>query len=276
MKTVSFQYQTELVFSSPARDHRFVLRILPQSDGRQKIKNLSWYIDPLSTAWQTSNSFGNDALSGFINAPHNHFRFGIHAQAEVTDAPYTLPGEEFSQGHGGAKEYLGLLPRVLLYPTELTRAHKGLVDFYNESAQYAPDDTLQRVQYFSHAVHTRLRYERGVTVNTTTAQEAFDMGAGVCQDYAHILLAILRLDKIPCRYVAGLASDYGETHAWVEAWITDRYYGVDPTRDKLIDEGYIAFSRGRDFEDCSVERGMFKGACRGTQTINLSMEVSQC
>ena len=264
MKTVSFQYQTELVFSSPASDHRFILRILPKSDGRQNIKNLSWRIDPQSAVWQTSDGFANDALSGFINASHDYFRFGIQGTAEMTDAPYIL----------FEKEILSLLPRVLLYPTELTSVRGTLADFYKELEKSAPDGALQRVQYFSHAVHTRLRYERGITVNTTTAQEAFDGGVGVCQDYAHILLALLRYGGVPCRYVAGLASDYGETHAWVEAWIDDRYYGIDPTRDKLIDEGYIALSRGRDFEDCSVERGVFKGMCRGTQTIKLSMEIS--
>ena len=209
--------------------------------------------------WRTGDSFGNETLSGFINAPHTHFRFGIQGTAEVSDAPYTLSNEP---------------ERVLLYPTKLTGVRGALADFYNDLAHSAPDDTLERVQYFSRAVHSRLRYERGVTVNSTTALEAFDLGAGVCQDYAHILLALLRLNKIPCRYVAGLASDYGETHAWVEAWIADRYYGIDPTRDKLIDEGYIALSRGCDFEDCSVERGVFKGACRGTQTIKLNMEIS--
>jgi transglutaminase-like putative cysteine protease len=210
--------------------------------------------------WRTTDGFGNEALSGFINAPHNHFRFGIEAMAEVTDAPYIVCPEP---------------ERVLLCPTELTGVRGALANFYNETAKSAPGDTLERVQFFSHAVHTCLRYERGITANTTTAQEAFDGGVGVCQDYAHILLALLRNGGIPCRYVAGLASDYGETHAWVEAWIGDRYYGIDPTRDKLIDEGYIALSRGRDFEDCSVERGVFKGACRGTQTIKLSMEISQ-
>jgi len=260
MKTVSFQYQTELIFSSPASDHRFLLRILPQNDGRQSIKNLSWHIDPPCTVWRTIDGFGNDALSGFINAPHNHFRFGIEGTAEVTDAPYTVSREP---------------ERVLLYPTELTQVRGSLANFFYELKKSAPYDILQRVQYFSHAVHNCLRYERGVTVNSTTAQEAFDLGVGVCQDYAHILLALLRLNKIPCCYVAGLASDYGETHAWVEAWIADRFYSIDPTRDKWIDEGYIVLSCGRDFEDCSVERGIFKGACRGTQTINLNMEISQ-
>jgi len=262
LKTVSFQYQTELLFSSPASEHRFILRILPKSDSRQSIKKFSWHIDPEAVVWQTVDGFGNDVLSGFINAPHDHFRFRIEGAAEVSGEPYT--------GTAGPGEP----ENILLYPTELTHIGGTLADFYNDIERSAPRDLFERVQYFSHAVHTRLRYERGITVNTTTAQEAFDGGIGVCQDYAHILLALLRKNGVPCRYIAGLASDYGETHAWVEAWTADRYCGIDPTRDKLIDEGYIAVSRGRDFADCSIERGLFKGTCRGTQTINLNMEIS--
>jgi len=260
LKTVHFQYQTELVFSSPASDHQFLLRILPQSDSKQQIKNLSWRVDPEpDTIWQTVDGFGNNTLAGQIDAPHNHFRFGIEGTAEVSGEPYTASDEP---------------PRILLYPTELTRAHRGLTNFYNDISRSAPNDLLERIQHFSHAVHARLHYERGATSNTTPAAKAFDLGKGVCQDYAQILLALLRLDKIPCRYVAGLASGYGETHAWVEAWTGNRYCAADPTRDKLADEGYIAVSRGRDFADSSIERGVFTGLCRGTQTINLSMEIS--
>jgi len=261
LKTVRFKYQTELAFSSPASEHRFLLRILPQSDNRQQIKNLAWHIDPspADTLWQTVDGFGNDALAGYISMPHNYFHFGIDGVAEVTDEPYTIAAPP---------------PRVLLYPTELTRAHNAIADFYNDINTSAPANALDRIQHFSHAVHTRMRYERGATTNSTSAAKSFDFGVGVCQDYAQILLAILRLDKIPCRYVAGMASDYGETHAWVEAWIETKYCAVDPTRDKLIDEGYIAISRGRDFADCSIERGVFKGISRGTQTVSLNMKIS--
>jgi len=265
LNLVRFQYQTELSFSSPASEHRFLLRILPQNDNRQKINKLSWRIDPpTDTIWQTVDGFGNNALAGNVNAPHNRFSFGIEGSAEVSGEPYTESHEP---------------PRVLLYPTELTRAHRPLVDFYNDVNRFTPSGSaiygaLERIRHFSQAVHARLHYKRGATSNSTSVAEAFDIGVGVCQDYAQILLSLLRLDRIPCRYVAGLASDYGETHAWVEAWTGDQYVGIDPTRDKLIDEGYIALSRGRDFADSSIERGVFKGACRGTQTVSLSMQIS--
>jgi len=261
LKTVRYKYQTELAFSSPASEHWFLLRILPQSDGRQKVKSLLWRIDPspVDTLWQTVDSFGNNALAGLISAPHSFFRFEIEGAAEVSGEPYTASGEP---------------PRILLYPTELTRAHRGLADFYNDINRSAPAGALERIQYFSHAVHNRIRYERGATESSTSAAQAFDIGAGVCQDYAQILLAVLRLDKIPCRYVAGMASGYGETHAWVEAWTGYCYCAIDPTRDKLIDEGYIVLSRGRDFAGSSIERGVFKGICKGTQTVSLSMDLS--
>jgi len=265
LKTVRFQYQTELNFSSPASEHKFLLRILPQNDNRQLIKNLLWRIDPSAdTLWQTADCFGNNALAGHVIAPHSSFRFGIEGTAEVSGEPYIESNEP---------------PRVFLYATELTRAHRPLIDFYNDVNRFAPsggaiNGVEERIQHFSQAVHARLRYKRGATSNSTSVAEAFDIGVGVCQDYAQVMLALLRLDKIPCRYIAGLASDYGETHAWVEAWTGDRYIGIDPTRDKLIDEGYIALSRGRDFADSSIERGVFTGACRGTQTVSLSMEIN--
>jgi len=262
LKDVCFQYQTELDFSSPASDHRFLLRILPGSDSRQRINALTWRIDPdpAGAVWRTVDGFGNEALSGYIDDPHGHFRFGITGSARVSGDPHTMC---YREPH-----------RALLYSTELTRPRGGITDFYNAIERLAPCGALDRIRYFSSAVHTSLRYERGVTTNSTTAREAFEVGAGVCQDYAHILLALLRLDRTPCRYVAGLASDYGETHAWVEAWVADTWYGTDPTRDKPINEGYIAMSRGRDFADCSIDRGIFKGACCGRQTVRLSMEIS--
>jgi len=262
LKTIRFQYQTELRFSSPASEHRFLLRILPKNDSRQSIKNLKWRIDPspIDALWQTVDGFGNDALAGYIGAQHDHFCFEIEGVAEVQGEPYTAASEP---------------PRIFIYPTDLTRHCNALTDFYNKINGSAPVEVQDRIQYFSHAVHTCLRYERGITTSSTTASEAFGIGAGVCQDYAHILLSVLRQSKIPCRYVAGMASDYGETHAWVEAWTGTEYCATDPTRDKLIDEGYIAISRGRDFTDCSIERGIFKGLCRGTQTVSLKMDICE-
>jgi transglutaminase-like putative cysteine protease len=259
VKKVNFEYQTEHSFHSPVTEHKFLLKILPADDSRQLIESLAWRIGPRAVFWMTSAGFGNSALAGYVDVPHTGFQFGITGTAEVSDEPYMVCPEP---------------QRVLLYPSELTHPDPAITAFYQQLEANAPKKILPRILHFSHAVHEHMLYERGITSNTSTASEAFTAKAGVCQDYTHILLALLRLDNIPSRYVAGLASDYGETHAWVEAWAEGKYYGVDPTRDKLIDEFYIALSRGRDFNDCSVERGVYKGKHGGTQSVYVSMEVA--
>lgn len=249
-----FEYMTELAFSSPAHGHRFTLKILPPNDERQRVEKLHWDIDPApQEIWRSRDSFGNEFLCGYINEAHSHFRYGIHGSAMLSREPYTAYSEN----------------PIMRYHTKLTQPCEKIFDFYKMLADVASPDVSERVRYFSQAVHNHMAYTPGSTTPRTTASEAFAQNAGVCQDFAHILLALLRLDKIECRYVAGLASDYGETHAWVEAAIGGKHIGIDPTRNKLIDENYLTISRGRDFEDCSIERGVFKGLCRGTQNIQL-------
>jgi len=260
LKTISFRFQTEHTFSLPVSGHRFLLKILPRSDSRQYIKNMSWSVEPKSVLWRTKDGFGNMALAGCADDTHDRFVFGVKGVAEVEDVPHIK--------HKSAEV-------VFTHPSEMTRPSAALSDFYEGLVLSAPADKIERMQYFAHAVNTFMRYETGSTTYKTTASQAFSQTTGVCQDFAHILLVLLRMAGIPCRYVAGFASDYGETHAWVEAWANGRYYGVDPTRDKLIDEYYIAISRGRDSKDCSIERGIYKGVCASSHTIYLDMEVQQ-
>ena len=106
----------------------------------------------------------------------------------------------------------------------------------------------------------------------TTAEKALSGGSGVCQDYAHIMLALLRMDRIPCRYVAGMMMGEGSSHAWVEVWDDKRWIGYDPTNKKLVNEDYIKISNGRDFADCLVNQGIFTGNVTQTQEISVIVE----
>ena len=91
--------------------------------------------------------------------------------------------------------------------------------------------------------------------------------SGVCQDYAHILLSLLRIEKIPCRYVSGLAFETGETHAWVEVFDGGHWTGIDPTQNRLIGDHYIKLCHGRDYSDCPIERGIYIGNAQSVQTV---------
>lgn len=81
--------------------------------------------------------------------------------------------------------------------------------------------------------------------------------AGVCQDFAHILLAFLRAQNVICRYVAGLTTGEGASHAWVEVFDGETWIGVDPTHQRFCDDNYVKISQGPDFSFCALERGVF-------------------
>lgn len=135
------------------------------------------------------------------------------------------------------------------------------MDFYDEiSAECTKKKPFERAVFFSDILSDLIHYEKGVTDINTTAVQAFELKKGVCQDFSHIMLALLRMDKIPCRYIAGLAACDGETHSWVEIWDGEKWLGFDPANNCSVNEDYLVLSQGRDFGDCSIDRGVMFGA----------------
>jgi len=131
-------------------------------------------------------------------------------------------------------------------------------------------------------VHDRLGYAKGTTDVTTTAADALRIGTGVCQDFAHLTLAVLRGMGIPCRYVSGYlhpssagetgATTNGESHAWIQAWTGD-WWGFDPTHLQAIGERHVAVGRGRDYADVSPLRGVYHGA--PAEALSVSVEITR-
>lgn len=118
------------------------------------------------------------------------------------------------------------------------------------------------------AVRERLRYRPGATQIDTSAPDALALGEGVCQDFAHLTIGLLRLVGIPARYVSGYAlpgrdTDVGatvpaESHAWIEAWL-GRWTPFDPTSGTFVHDGYVAVGRGRDYGDVPPIVGVYLG-----------------
>jgi len=119
-------------------------------------------------------------------------------------------------------------------------------------------------------VYNNCTYSKGITTIETTVDEILEHQSGVCQDFAHLLLQILRTMEIPSRYVSGYICPHkngmrgeGATHAWVEAWIPGYgWAGVDPTNNIWVTNTHVKLAVGRNFTDCSVVKGTFKGLAR--------------
>jgi transglutaminase-like putative cysteine protease len=117
-----------------------------------------------------------------------------------------------------------------------------------------------------------MQFSVGVTDVETPASVALAGKGGVCQDYAHIMLAICRACGIPARYVSGFIPGEGYMHAWVEALVADtpggapHWMSFDPTHDRRPDRQYLAVAMGRDYADVSPVTGSFYGSAPGRLT----------
>jgi transglutaminase-like putative cysteine protease len=107
-------------------------------------------------------------------------------------------------------------------------------------------------------------YRVGVTGTQTPASMALHLGLGVCQDYAHIMLSLLRTLGIPCRYVSGHLLGVGPPHAWVEVLVDETLVAYDPTHHRRAGLNYITVATGRDFADVTSTSGVFSGAATGS------------
>ncbi|MFT3824113.1 MAG: transglutaminase family protein [Chitinophagaceae bacterium] len=123
------------------------------------------------------------------------------------------------------------------------------------------------VERCSEYVFKNFKYTKGITNIETTIDEILEYKSGVCQDFAHLLLQILRTMHIPCRYVSGYICPNkngmrgeGATHAWIEAWIPQYgWAGIDPTNNIWITNTHVKLAVGRNFKDCSPVKGTFRG-----------------
>ena len=106
-----------------------------------------------------------------------------------------------------------------------------------------------------------LRYDASVSGLETTASQSLARGAGVCQDFSHLMIALCRACSLPARYVSGYAPGEGRMHAWAEVLINNTWHAFDPTHNRLI-ESAIPVAIGRDFRDCNPHQGTFRGRAK--------------
>jgi transglutaminase-like putative cysteine protease len=162
----------------------------------------------------------------------------------------------------------------LLRPTRLTAADERLramsAGIVPETARHGdgnPEETAERI---CAAVHDAITYQYGITSVTTTAAEALATGHGVCQDFAHVMLALCHLLQLPARYVSGHLLGQGGTHAWVEVIVPRAGHAeaiaFDPCNGRRTDSGYVTIATGRDYSDVAPASGSFVGTSPGHLT----------
>lgn len=258
MKLLSYHYHLRITTDAPIHSHRFTLRCTPTTDARQRIIQLHRYVFPSDFLSESRDSWGNALVYGCCRGEHTAFETNVCGQAAVgmTDCvPSDNPNRDI----------------LFQYPTALTVSGETLMDFGSQFRRSG--DALGLALEMMEVLHCCFRYVPGTTTVQTTAEEAFSAGEGVCQDYAHILLAVLRQRSIPCRYVAGMLLGEGKSHAWVEVLHRGSWYALDPTHNQMVTDSHIKLSHGRDYRDCTINRGLFRGTAG--QSTDVSVIVTE-
>ena len=127
----------------------------------------------------------------------------------------------------------------------------------------------EHVLAVGHHLAKNFEYRKDVTEYDSTTEDFLKIRAGVCQDFAHLMLGVLRHSQIPCRYVSGYlhvertSEEVSQSHAWIEFWAPS--YGwipFDPTHDRAIDERYVVVGHGRHYDDVPPNKGIFRGTAQ--------------
>lgn len=258
MKELHFEYRMKLVFDNPVRQHRFTLKCVPESGERQKIMGLSIDVYPREFLADSTDSFGNYCIYGYSEKEHEHFSVSVTGTARTGLASSETAREAWQLG-------------LFKYQTNYTRPGSCITSFYNSFSFEPEAGSLDKALAFQKKLHGEFQYAQGVTGIYTTAEEAMALGKGVCQDYAHILISLCRIERIPSRYVVGMLMGEGLSHAWVEVCDRGRWIALDPTNGLIVDDEHIKISSGRDYDDCIINQGIFVGQTTQTQTIHVSV-----
>lgn len=256
MSKLQFDYQMELTYSEPVTECHYTVKCFPQTTDMQRISALRINIQPETNYQRDIDPFGNLMIYDNLYLPHKAFTVQVRGIAET----WLSVSQQ-------AKEPIALYR----YPHGLNRAGDALRRYYASVQPVSTDSAYATALKLMHRLYRDFSYCPNVTSMETSADTALKLGCGVCQDYAHILIALCHLADIPARYVTGMMVGEGQSHAWVEIFDHGFWYALDPTHDCIAADTYIKIGHGRDAKDCMLNKGIIKGGGRQKQTVTVQV-----
>jgi transglutaminase-like putative cysteine protease len=254
------------VYTGPVRDldHQLVV-VPPRRHGNQRRRRHSIAVSaPGARTTHRRDAAGNIVTRTRVPFVRDEVEFVVEAVVERAG-----PGTEV------ALPATALRDARLLRPTRLTAAD---LTIRRLATDLAGDDPVATADRFCAYVHDAIAYEYGATTVETTAAQALAGGRGVCQDSAHVMIALCRAAGLPARYVSGHLLGEGGTHAWVEVVVARprgaRAIAFDPCNGRRADRAYLTIATGRDYADVAPTSGVYYGAARGTLTATKRVHVT--
>jgi transglutaminase-like putative cysteine protease len=282
----SIRHVTRFRYSLPVRESVMELRMQPRSEGPQALRSFQINTNPRAQLYAYTDHFGNAVYHFNVLREHEELRIEALAVIEVARRPplpehldmlewqrynaYNLTDEHFD----------------LLEPSRFAAPTPALASFMHDKSVESPQgDPLGALAGLNATIHAGFDYEPGVTQVHSPIDHALGEGRGVCQDFAHIMIAVARHWGVPARYVSGYLyhrpqtadrSGSDATHAWVECYLPSLgWVGFDPTNNVMAGERHIRAAIGRDYADVPPTRGTYKGGAESELAIAVAVEPTQ-
>ncbi len=272
-------YATGYEYSEPVRDNLNALRVRPATTPHQTVDDFSMRIDPEARLHSYRDYFGAEVIEFGVTEPHEQLT--VEARMHVTtreqpvdpDGGWELIPEEGYRAAAGEQ---------LLHPSGPPDDER--IDELVETVREATP--LATAQAICEVIPDRFEYRAGATYVGSTVTDLLDGGAGVCQDFVHLGVTVLRELSLGARYVSGYLfaaprsggddSVEVQTHAWLEVLLPDtdgklRWIGFDPTNRARAGESYVKIGHGRHYQDVPPIRGVYRGPAASELSATVQM-----
>lgn len=280
MPEFEIQHITRYVYESPVRDSANQIILFPIKDNYQDVLKQELTITGNPSVDTYIDYYGNEVGSFTYSEPH--MVLTINSKIWVTTKHRESPVNDIfpSQQWEDLRRLQFMVPYIDFLKQEYFEGLDQLKQVVGQE-NMEEESPYQVALRFCRYVYDTFEYIKGVTTVETTLDEIWKLKAGVCQDFAHILMEMLRMVKIPARYVSGYICTSkkagfrgeGATHAWAEAYIPDYgWLGIDPTNNCIANETHVRLAVGRNFTDCSPVKGIYKGASNHKLEVAVSVD----
>ncbi|WP_405895122.1 transglutaminase family protein [Streptomyces sp. NBC_00104] len=272
-RRLRIRHTTRVSYAQPAASSHNEVRMTPLTLPGQTTLDARVLVNPSTPTWSYWDYWGTQVTGFDLIEPHSDLTITATSLVE-TAPPEPLPdAPDWTEIHRATAdsrllEYLTATGRTTLPVELLDRAREV-------SAGLDVHGTATAV---SAMVADHVSYVPGATGVHTSADEAWEQGAGVCQDLAHLTLGMLRGLGLPARYVSGYLHPEreaelhrpvaGQSHAWIEYWAGD-WTGYDPTNRVPADESHVVVGRGRDYDDVTPHKGIYRGVAGGPPEVTI-------
>jgi transglutaminase-like putative cysteine protease len=269
------KHETRLKYTEPVSEALTEVRMEPVSDEDQSCHSFRLLLSPPTEVFRFQDGFHNRVHHFSLLSPHREVCVLAAHVVETHPRPRDPAASRARLPYDVGQ--LGLEPLGFLDfrgPVHRTHLLTPLLEALRPRTGAPVGEVILQV---ARHIHTHFEYARDVTQASSPIDDLLEQGKGVCQDFAHLMIALLRCLGVPARYVSGYihrVNKESQSHAWCEAWLPDLgWVGVDPTNDCVAGQAFVKVAVGRDFTDTPPNRGIYRG--KASQEIAVRVETRE-